>query len=346
MSFLLLESIVPLPSQADGSPTLLAFDGSTSPSPAAVEGIKAAKPPLACDLDVHQLGNLAASLVQDYSVKAELHKLCLRETKDKFELVRGGEANSSMGTLVLVLPLPHTGGDVLVHPASGKSGELKFPVTSSGASELTWVACLRPHSVDVGEIESGQQLALWYNLCATGKRKRDDPKRLLGDPKSSPLYWVLREIYEDDEFCPVAGCILGIPGTGDKQWDDMIVEMAKAAGMGAKKVVVFSRSAGDTSISLCSETGVGLKSAKAVVWCRGVGSFHWESDMGAMYGDQYDSVKADAVMVVVPCLDRRRANPGDDDGPLVDYQIILEASDDGEDEECPFFFWDEEKEEE
>ncbi|EFJ23545.1 hypothetical protein SELMODRAFT_415543 [Selaginella moellendorffii] len=350
--------------KADGSPALLTFDGSTSPSPAAVEGIKAAKPPLICDLDVYQLGNLAAPLVHGYSVKAELHKLSLKKAKDKFELVRGGEASSStcVGTLVLVLPLPHTGGDVLVRPASGKSGELKFPVRTSGSSELTWVACLRPHGVDVGAIESGQQLTLWYNLHrlerATAKRKRDDPKKLLGDPKSSPLYWVLREIYEDDKFCPVAGCILGIPGTGDENWDDMIVQIAKAAGMGAKKVLVFSRDAGDPEMLLGEKDDIpdysldctqpGLSSAKAVVWCRGLSSFRWEHETAGKYYNEYNYAKAAAVMVVVPCLDKRRANPGDDDDRLQHYGIILDDSDVWE-EECTFeyaFHGDNVKEEE
>ncbi|MPZ16978.1 MAG: hypothetical protein GEV06_03540 [Luteitalea sp.] len=108
----------------------------------------------------------------DTKVAAELHKLLVYDKGGFFKTHRDTEKAAGMfGTLVVVLPSTHRGGDLLLRHAGR---EISVNLSATEVSELTFAAFYADCEHEVRPITSGNRVCLVYNLMQqrTGKHRR------------------------------------------------------------------------------------------------------------------------------------------------------------------------------
>ncbi|MDD8047635.1 MAG: 2OG-Fe(II) oxygenase [Verrucomicrobiota bacterium] len=107
---------------------------------------------------------------RNLEVEAELYKLLLYETGGHFAPHRDTEKSEGMfATLVISLPSPHTGGDLLV--SHGDETQTISLITQE-ASELRYAAFYADCLHEVRPVETGNRLCLVYNLVHRPKSKK------------------------------------------------------------------------------------------------------------------------------------------------------------------------------
>jgi hypothetical protein len=112
----------------------------------------------------------AARLGVKGRVHAELYKLLLYEPGDFFTVHRDTEKAAGMfATLVVGLPSPHTGGDLVVRHA-GQTAALSIQPDDQGATP--YAAFYADCQHELRPVVSGRRLCLVYNLI---KRRREAP---------------------------------------------------------------------------------------------------------------------------------------------------------------------------
>ena len=169
---------------------------------------------------------------------AHLHDLLVYERGSFFLPHRDGEKLDRMvGTLVIVLPSAHEGGELVVSH-NGERHEIAFPGAASGF-ELSYAAFYADCEHEVRPLESGYRLCLTYNLVLAkpGRGKR------LGAPSYGPVvdevaglltFWcedrypqkiavALDHLYTQDGLTPDA-----LKGT-DRARADVLFQAAKRA---------------------------------------------------------------------------------------------------------------------
>ncbi len=108
------------------------------------------------------------------NVTAELYKLLVYDEGAFFKTHRDTEkADGMFGTLLIVLPSPHTGGDLVVRHA-GK--EARFELSGDEVSELRFAAFYADCEHEVLPVTEGNRVCLVYNLLQSSspgtKRKK------------------------------------------------------------------------------------------------------------------------------------------------------------------------------
>jgi hypothetical protein len=115
-------------------------------------------------------------LSSESSLDAQLHSMLLYEPGQFFAAHQDSEKDDQMiGTMVVLLPSRSTGGDLVV---AHRGGSVRY---KGSASSLTYVAFYADTRHEVLPIETGNRVALTYNLLLTG-----DTTPGLGDTSVAP----------------------------------------------------------------------------------------------------------------------------------------------------------------
>lgn len=121
-----------------------------------------------------------------------LYKLLIYDKGDFFLPHRDGEKlNGMVATLVIALPSPHSGGELIVSH-EGRQHQIKFAGAASG-HELSYAAFYADCEHEVRPVKDGFRLCLVYNLTlAQGKNKRE-----IAAPCSGPAVDAIRKLLGD-----------------------------------------------------------------------------------------------------------------------------------------------------
>src|SRR5260370_3619452 len=96
------------------------------------------------------------------NVSAKLYKLLVYETGGLFRPHRDTEkADGMFGTLVIVLPSPHSGGELIIRHGPR---EVTVDLSSPEVSDLTFAAFYADWEHQVKPIAHGNRVCLTYNL--------------------------------------------------------------------------------------------------------------------------------------------------------------------------------------
>lgn len=117
---------------------------------------------------------------EEIAISAELYKLLVYDTGGFFLAHRDTEkARGMFGTLILVLPSAHRGGELVVRH-SGR--EVTLDLESAEVSEIRFAAFYADCEHEVRPITEGNRVALVYNLIQQGNVRRE------GEPLQAPDY--------------------------------------------------------------------------------------------------------------------------------------------------------------
>lgn len=124
------------------------------------------------------LAMVAAGLgYADKNVSADLYKLLVYDEGAFFKAHRDTEkADGMFGTLLIVLPSMHAGGDLMIRHAGR---EAVLALNSSEVSELTFAAFYADCEHEVLPVTQGNRLCLVYNLIRREQRKTDERQSLV-----------------------------------------------------------------------------------------------------------------------------------------------------------------------
>jgi hypothetical protein len=127
--------------------------------------------------------------LSDRKLGAHLYKLLLYEKGSFFLPHRDGEKLDGMvATLVVALPSPHTGGELIV-THEGRRHELALSGAASG-HELSYAAFYADCEHEVRPVQSGYRLCLAYNLTLARARS----KKGIAAPRVGPATKALGEL--------------------------------------------------------------------------------------------------------------------------------------------------------
>ncbi|GAM24040.1 hypothetical protein SAMD00019534_072150 [Acytostelium subglobosum LB1] len=116
--------------------------------------------------------------LKDEVVRADLYKLLIYETGGFFLPHRDSEKEDKMfGTLVLSLPCPHRGGDLVI---SHSDKETVVSLENDSMSSIKWTAFFADCRHDVKPVTEGNRVCLVYNLMRSGARKIPIAKDITG----------------------------------------------------------------------------------------------------------------------------------------------------------------------
>lgn len=119
---------------------------------------------------------------QDFKVTAELYKMLIYDEGGFFLSHRDTEKSAGMfGTLVVVLPSLHKGGELIVRHAGE---EVNIDLSTAGPSELTFAAFYADCEHEIKPIATGNRLCLVYNLIQQFDKKNESSQH----PLKAPLY--------------------------------------------------------------------------------------------------------------------------------------------------------------
>ncbi|KAK0648706.1 hypothetical protein B0T16DRAFT_408639 [Cercophora newfieldiana] len=136
---------------------------------------------------------------QTRAVKAELYKLNVYSgPSGKFKShVDTPRSPSQFGSLVVCLPLEHTGGALQVRH-QGRT--VTFDWSGSDQQAIRWAAFYSDCEHEVLEVSEGHRVTLTYNLyCVRGNGQLGGSCPTL-DPKQLPMYETIREIVFDKSW--------------------------------------------------------------------------------------------------------------------------------------------------
>ncbi|KAF9256779.1 hypothetical protein L218DRAFT_965986 [Marasmius fiardii PR-910] len=145
-------------------------------------------------------------------VEAELYKLNVYDTGSFFRVHKDTpRSNHMFGSLVVVFPTPHTGGQlVLRHDGSEltfDSGTLLSPNASNPDNTIAYVTFFSDVEHEVLPVTSGYRITLTYNLYYS-----TSPPGLLepNTTRISELKESISTLLDNPDFCPKGG-LLGFP---------------------------------------------------------------------------------------------------------------------------------------
>ncbi len=172
----------------------------------------------------------------DASVEAELYKLLIYDEGGFFLPHRDTEKTGGMfGTLVISLPCPHSGGELIARHAGR---EESVDLSTGEVSELKYVAFYADCEHEVKPITSGNRICLVYNLVHRGKseapntpdygRESERATELIqntfrGSARPAKIAWLL-----DHQYSPAGLSFAGLKGK-DAARAGVLVQAARAA---------------------------------------------------------------------------------------------------------------------
>lgn len=119
-------------------------------------------------------------------VSATLHKLLVYETGGLFRPHRDTEkADGMFGTLVVVLPSAHGGGELIIRH---ERREVSVNLSSTDVSELRFAAFYADCEHEVKPITHGNRVCLTYNLSLAEKDKNNDKNTRRQAVVTAPVY--------------------------------------------------------------------------------------------------------------------------------------------------------------
>ena len=119
-------------------------------------------------------------------VSAKLHKLLVYETGGLFRPHRDTEkADGMFGTLVVVLPSAHGGGELIIRHGTR---EVSVNLSSPDVSELRFAAFYADCEHEVKPITHGNRVCLTYNLSLAEKDKNKDKNTRRQAVVTAPVY--------------------------------------------------------------------------------------------------------------------------------------------------------------
>ena len=130
--------------------------------------------------------------LEESKLAARLYKLLVYEKGSFFQSHRDGEKLDGMvATLVIGLPSPHKGGNLVV-THEGKQHEVALAGAASGY-ELSFAAFYADCEHEVKPIREGYRLCLVYNLTVAGSRRKSG----ISAPQSTPIIASISESLAD-----------------------------------------------------------------------------------------------------------------------------------------------------
>lgn len=115
------------------------------------------------------------------NVSAELYKLLVYDEGAFFKAHRDAEKTEGMfGTLLIVLPSPHTGGELVLHHAGRKA---TIDLSGDEVAEIKFAAFYSDCEHEVLPVTGGNRVCLVYNLLQRPPRKGKNPPPLV-----APVY--------------------------------------------------------------------------------------------------------------------------------------------------------------
>ena len=156
----------------------------------------------AWDKDFSNLVSTAANALgcQDTPIRAELYKLLIYKKGSFFLPHRDTEKVEGMfGTLVLVLPGYHRGGQLVIRHAGR---EAMLCLGSEEPSTLTWCAFYADCEHEVKPVQDGSRICLVYNLIQESPRRSSTSTRLLTPPDAreqveAATLWLREHLTQD-----------------------------------------------------------------------------------------------------------------------------------------------------
>jgi hypothetical protein len=148
-------------------------------------------------------------------ISAELYKLLIYDPDGFFLAHRDTEKVEGMfGTLVLVLPSAHTGGELLIRHAGR---EARVELSGAESSEVAFAAFYADCEHEVRPLREGHRICLVYNLVHA--RGGDSPGQTLGAPEYemeiAGAASLLKENFEASEASPKLAWLLEHQYTSD-----------------------------------------------------------------------------------------------------------------------------------
>jgi hypothetical protein len=188
------------------------------------------------------LDRVAAGLgCERKTMAADLYKLLVYDQGGFFQAHRDTEkAGGMFGTLVMVLPAPHSGGELVVRHAGH---EVVVDLSGGDVSEVSYAAFYADCEHEVRAITAGNRVCLIFNLCQTARGKGHDQAptapeyepqvfaaaellgRVLGRKESAAkVAWLLEHQYSP------AGLAFSALKSADAARAEVLVEAAARAG--------------------------------------------------------------------------------------------------------------------
>jgi hypothetical protein len=202
---------------------------------------------------------------------SRLYKLLVYEKGSFFLSHRDGEKLDGMvATLVIGLPSPHEGGELVI-THEGKQHEIALVGAASG-HELSFVAFYADCEHEVKPIREGYRLCLVYNLTVAGSRRKSGIKA----PQSAPIMAAISELLAD---WPSSGGISKLAVTLEHQYTPEGLNIGTLKGV--------DRARADVLFAAAEQAGCTAQLALITRWLSGSAEGR---DYGYSYGERrYDS---------------------------------------------------------
>ncbi|MEX2496434.1 MAG: 2OG-Fe(II) oxygenase [Woeseia sp.] len=170
-------------------------------------------------------------------VAAELYKLLLYDEGAFFKAHRDTEkADGMFGTLLIVLPSPHTGSELVLRHAGR---EVTLDLSDGDVSELRFAAFYADCEHEVLPVREGNRLCLVYNLVQKRKRKARKSAALAApiyDAETAAAAELLEKAFADDDAPLKLGWLLehqyspaGLAFSALKNADAALAKVLRAA---------------------------------------------------------------------------------------------------------------------
>lgn len=148
--------------------------------------------------DIHSELKLSPST----ELTAHLHNLLIYEPGGLFKAHQDGEKLSGMlGSLILVLPAPHIGGDLHLHHNDSFTA---FNTENIDKREIQAVAFYADQVHSVQPVKAGNRIALTFNLVANSKKLMPCPDQSFPELNDSLANYFQSQQHSDPEFLVIS----------------------------------------------------------------------------------------------------------------------------------------------
>ncbi|KAJ5595152.1 uncharacterized protein N7459_001360 [Penicillium hispanicum] len=141
------------------------------------------------DFDI--VANVAQILLPPFRTEAEG---CVPFQKLRAELYK---LNGQIGSLVVCLPSGFEGGSLIVQH---DGQQVEFDWASQSGTAIQWAAFYSDCEHEIKTVSAGERITLTYNLYLTESAHQDSPQNSIVDPRSLPLYGLLKDTLAQPGF--------------------------------------------------------------------------------------------------------------------------------------------------
>ncbi|KAJ5173142.1 hypothetical protein N7492_005735 [Penicillium capsulatum] len=150
-------------------------------------------------------------------------------------------AENQIGSLVVCLPAPFEGGNLVVRH-HGK--EVDFDWTPDSGWAIQWAAFYSDCEHEIKAITQGNRVTLTYNLYVTEHMCRSSPEKSIVSPRSLPIYSDFKDLLREPGLMKYAGHAKFLLPSGLKGADLAVYSALFELGVEAKVLPVLKQGAG------------------------------------------------------------------------------------------------------